>query len=181
MKGVIFTEFMEHIEAGYGLVVADRVLTNACPFHRIFTSVGYYDYHDLVAMVTVLSKETGRDPDSIIHGFGKHIFQYFLQSYPGSFTGVTCTMDLLKNVEHVIHTEVRKLHPDAELPRFEFPDMENGVFQVEYFSSRPFATLAQGLIQASLEHFQEPLRIVRCDLEGVPGTHTLFQLSPCSL
>lgn len=178
MKGVIFTEFLELVETGFSLNVADKVITKACPFHSAFTSVGKYDYRDLIAMVEQLSHETSLPASALVNAFGKHLFQYFLASNPEAFLDVQSTSQLLQKVERVIHGEVLKIHPDAELPSFRFPSSSDGHFAIEYVSSRPFATLACGLIEASIEYFKESYSIERTDLEGPPGTHALFRLIP---
>ncbi len=178
MKGVVFTEFMDLVETGFGMGVADSVLVKACPFHTGFTAVGTYDHKDLVGMVGHLSAETGLPSKDLVHAFGKHLFHKFYLGYPQAFAGINSTFELLYNVENAIHVEVLKLTPDAELPRFRFPEAEPGCFNLEYQSNRPFADLAGGLIEASIEHFGESLSVTRVDLEGPAGTHALFQLKP---
>jgi hypothetical protein len=180
MKGVVFTEFMDLVETGFGMEVADGVLTKGCPFSHGFTSVGTYDHHVLLNMVSQLSNDTGIATADLVHAFGRHLFKAFLRSYPESFVKVSSTFELLSNVEKVIHVEVRKLYSDAELPSFKFLEAEPGCFNLEYISSRPFALLAEGLIEASIEHFDEPLNLERIDLDGAPGTHALFRLTPSS-
>ncbi len=178
MKGIVFTEFLDLVETGFGMQVADKVLTKGCPFHLGFTSVGTYDHRDLLSMVQQLSQETGAAAPDLVQAFGKHLFYKFLNSYPAAFAGINNTADLLRNVEGAIHVEVLKLNPDAELPRFSFPESEDGVFSIEYHSNRPFADLALGLIEACVEHFQESKIVERIDLDGPPGTHALFRLRP---
>lgn len=179
MKGVVFTEFLDLVEDGFGMPVADRVLTKTCPIHQGFTSVGYYDYHDLLKMVGHLSEETGVEPRTLVHAFGKHMFQSFLTSNPEDFESVSGTFELLKRVEDVIHVEVLKIHADAELPKFSFPPAPENSLRMVYESKRPFADLAAGLIEASIEHFKEALVVERQDLEGEPGTRAEFLIKPC--
>ena len=119
-------------------------------------------------------------PNELVHAFGKHLFEKFLASHPEAFSAVKNTFELLCNVENVIHVEVLKLNPDAELPTFSFPPADEGCFDLEYKSRRPFADLAGGLIEACVEHYGESLSIERIDLDGPPGTHALFHLAPKS-
>jgi hypothetical protein len=178
MKGVIFTEFLELVENAFGMQVADKILVNSRSSYSGFTSVGNYDYRDLIAMVRQLSIETKSPPADLVRAFGKHLFQRFVETHPHDFVGVTSTFDMLRKVETVIHVEVLKLHPDAELPRLTFPPAETGCFKLEYQSTRPFADLAGGLIQACADYFGESFTINRTDLAGPPGTHALFHLIP---
>ena len=176
MKGVIFTEFLDLVESSHGMEVVDRVLTNGCPEDLGFTSVGTSDYRILVNLVVELSRAIDKPPREVVFGFGKQLFDRLLEIYPDSTKGVTSTIELVLRVEDVIHDEVLKLYSDAEIPSFKFPASEDGVFQIEYISARPFADLAEGLLSACIEHFGDDLEIERIDLEGEPGTHSLFRL-----
>lgn len=178
MKGVIFTEFLDLVEASYGMEVVDQVLTKGCPDDLGFTSVGTYDYRTLVSLVVELSATIGKPPQEVVFGFGKQLFHRLIEIYPDSTKGVNSTIGLVLKVEDVIHDEVLKLYADAEIPSFRFPVCENGVFQLEYISARPFADLAEGLLSTSIEHFGDDLEIERVDLDGEPGTHALFRLHP---
>ena len=176
MKGVVFTEFLELVDSKFGMAVTDQVMSKGCPFQRGFTSVGTYDYRDLLAMVNELSNQTSTSSAMLIRVFGKHLFQVFLSSYPDAFCNVSTTYELLLNVEDTIHVEVRKLYPDAELPTFTFDSTNPKCLLMEYQSTRPFAELAGGLIDASIEHFAEDITVECVALEGPAGTHALFTL-----
>jgi hypothetical protein len=180
MKGVIFTEFLELVESKFGMGVADQIQTKGFPLDSGFTSVGTYDYQILISLVVELSNETGIPIRDLVYGFGKHLFNRFRVIYPEFICGSTNTIDLLRNVESVIHIEVQKLYPGAELPSFKFPPSGDEQFQIEYNSARPFAVLAEGLIDACIEHFGDDLILERIDLDGEPGTHALFCLTPKS-
>lgn len=179
MKGVIFTEFLELVETGFGMEAADQVITRGCPFHmRGFTAVGSYDHRDLLAMIGELSSLAQAPVPELVRSFGKHMFTKFLQSYPEAFERASSTFELLLRVEEVIHVEVKKIDPEAELPTFEFPPSEGDSLTVIYKSTRPFADLAEGLIEACIEHFRESIEVERQDLEGEPNTHAMFLLKP---
>jgi hypothetical protein len=142
--------------------------------------VGTYDYRILISLIQEFSSEIGKPPREVVFGFGKHLFHRLRVIYPDSTNGVTNAIDLVRRVEVVIHGEVLKLYPDAELPSFKFPASADGTFQIEYISTRPFADLAEGLIAACIEHFGDDLQLDRVDLDGTPGTHAMFSLRPKS-
>ena len=178
MKGVVFTEFLEMVESNYGMEIADRVQSKGSPLDVGFTSVGTYDYRILINLIVELRQATGTPVRDLVLGFGKHLFHRFRSIYPDSMEGVTNTIELLQKVETQIHDEVAKLYPDAELPRFAFAPSAEGHFQMEYISNRPFADLAEGLIEASIEHYRDDVQLERVDLDGTPGTHAFFCLKP---
>jgi hypothetical protein len=174
--GVVFTEFIESVEIGFGMSVADKV-QGACPFHTGFTAVGNYDHANLLTLISKLHQETGKPVPDLVRGFGQHIFLSFLASRPDAFAGVSSTPQLLLKVQESVHLDVRSLYPEAELPQFLFPKSGPNEFRVEYQSSRPFADLAHGILEASVKHYQEDWRVTRQNLDGPPDTHALFVLS----
>jgi len=79
--------------------------------------------------------------------------------------------------------EVRKLYPDAELPRFQASRRADGGLNLLYLSSRHFADLAEGLIEGCAEHFKQPLMVQRRNqpvADGSAGSAVMFHVSPAS-
>ena len=62
---------------------------------------------------------------------------------------------MLAGIEDVIHTEVRKLYPDAELPAFEIACHTPERLELLYQSPRCLSRLAHGLIDGALQHYGE--------------------------
>ena len=92
------------------------------------------------------------------------------------FRNVIKIEELLSQVENRIHVEVRKLFPDAELPTIGFVQVNPHTSEVVYNSKRPFADLAEGLITAAIEHFQDPIVLTREDLPPADGMHAKFTM-----
>ena len=56
MKGIIFTEFLDMVEAQFGLAVVDEIITNSKTLHQgIYTSVGTYDFNEMISLLVALS------------------------------------------------------------------------------------------------------------------------------
>ena len=177
MKGMVFTEFLEMVEQTHSPGLAEEIIDSAeLPSGGAYTSVGTYDHNEMVTLVGNLSQKTGQSCPLLIHGFGNHLFSRLAERYSNFFDGVDDAFDLLNKVDGYIHVEVRKLYPDAELPRFECSQPDAGTLVMEYTSSRPFADLAAGMIEACIGHFGKPIDVVRDDLPGEPGTHARFTL-----
>lgn len=177
MKGVVFTEFLEMVESQLGEETADRLL-DECELASggAYTALGTYDHEEMLKLVTRLSELTGHPVPELVKAFGKHLLGRFAVQYPGFFEEAGGSFGLLARVEDHIHVEVRKLYPDAELPSFacDRPDAES--LTLLYSSKRPFADLAEGLIQGCIAHYGEPIVVVREDLPGEAGTRARFAL-----
>jgi hypothetical protein len=173
MKGMVFTEFLEMVESKFSAHMVDDIIEEAnLPHGGAYTSVGAYDHSELVTLVSALSKRTDIAVPSLVHAFGEHLFVRFTQLFPRFFVEVTSAMDFLEGIEGVIHPEVRKLYPDAQLPSFVCTRSSNGLEMV-YSSPRHFGDLAEGLIQGAVKHFGEAIQVSRTNrLNG----EVLFQL-----
>lgn len=178
MKGIVFTELIEMVEEDLGIEIADRMIVAAGGENSgAYTSVGTYDHAELIQLVMALSQETGVSVSELVRSFGKHLFARFTVLYPQFFVGSQSATDFLPRIETYIHVEVRKLYPDAELPTFECRDSSAG-FEMTYTSSRPFADLAEGMILACVDHFEDQVVVQREDLGPQDGTQARFLLSP---
>jgi hypothetical protein len=178
MKGIVFTELIEMVEEDLGIDIADRMIEGAkAENNGSYTAVGTYDHAELIQLVISLSAETNVPVPDLVRSFGRHLFGRFAVLYPQFFEGITSAVQFLPLIETYIHVEVRKLYPDAELPSFDC-QQHDGVTELTYRSNRPFADLAEGLVLACVDHFDDQLDVQRTDLGEKNGTNALFTLSP---
>ncbi|HAN96815.1 MAG TPA: hypothetical protein DCQ98_05005 [Planctomycetaceae bacterium] len=178
MKGVVFTEFLDLVENRFGLETVERVLdAGQTATNGAYTAVGTYDHRELLRMVVQLATETGLPVSALVKAFGGHLFDVFRDGYPGVLESSRSTFEFLPSVEQAIHVEMRKLYPDAELPDFEYERSGDDSLTVVYRSSRPFADLAEGLIEACIRHYGDDLQVAREDLPPFDGTSARFTLT----
>lgn len=177
MKGVVFTEFLEMTEQEFGLDVVDQIIEQTdLPSKGAYTAVGTYDYLELVTLVQRLSQVSSVEVPELIESLGKHLFSSFVKSYPFALAGVSNSRTLLSRVEGIIHVEVKKLHPNAELPSLEFKEVDEHSWTLLYRSKRPFADLCEGLVKQCITHFGELGELHREDLNSVESEYlTRFQ------
>ncbi|KAG1694792.1 Sensor histidine kinase GacS [Nymphon striatum] len=129
-----------------------------------YTSVGTYDHSELIELVSHLSEESGVDLALLVKTFGIYLFGRFVALYPSFFTEDNSTFGFLQLIENHVHVEVRKLYPDAELPTFDTTLLNENHLEMIYKSKRPFAPLAEGLIQGCMEYYEENIDIQTEDL-----------------
>src|SRR5688572_7428447 len=138
---MIFTEFMEMVEETSGLEVADQLIERCnLASGGAYTSVGNYDHNELLALVTEYSKISGTPVPDLVRAFGERVFERLCVQHSGrAFARVPACFAFLEGIETYIHAEVRKLYPDAELPRFHCRREGDGRLTMDYTSTRPFA------------------------------------------
>jgi hypothetical protein len=178
MKGIVFTEFLEMVEAKFSPELADCIVEGAeLPSGGVYTSVGTYDHAEMIDLVTCLSRETGIDSPDLMKAFGEYLFSRFQTLYPRYFEHADSAFGFLTKVQDYIHVEVYKLYPEAELPTFSHDLSQPGCLRLTYRSTRPFAPLAEGLVRGCLAHFGEDADIEVEDLSAGAGTAARFVLT----
>lgn len=160
MKGVVFTEFMEMVEDHFSLRMVDEIIEDAAvPSGGAYTAVGTYPHEEMVALVTALSRRSGMPLPDLLHAFGRHLFGRFARLYPRFFEGQTDTLRFLAGIEDIIHAEVLKLYPDAQLPRFAVEHQDEHRLVLVYRSPRHMPELALGLIEGCIDHFGQSVTV----------------------
>jgi len=178
MKGFVLDEFQRMVEQQYGLTTYDQ-LVRSCQLATdgAYTTVGEYDHHELIQLVEALARSTGRTISTTYREFGRSIFDSYFCRCPQMVSAFTSLKELLKNIEPAIHVEVRKLYPNANLPTFYFEEHSDDHWTVTYDSNRPFADFAEGILQAAVEHYEEPIELVREDLVEETSARFNFYVS----
>ena len=162
MKGIVFCEFLDMVSEKFSEDMVDDIIEAAdLPSGGAYTTVGTYDHSEMVAMVQALSDRTGAPVQLLVHTFGHHMFGRFFHLYPDFFRGVDNALDFLERIERVIHVEVLKLYPDAQLPRFDITRGADGSMVMVYRSPRRMGDLAAGLIEGCIEHYGQPVSVAR--------------------
>ena len=167
MKGIVFTEFLEMVEEKFGFDVADNIVTQAdLPSGGVYTGVGTYAHAEMVSLVVNLSEESKLPVPALLKAFGLHLFGRFSQLYQQSLTHAQGACDFLSRIESYIHTEVRKLYPDAELPYFHVEQPDADTLVIVYESERGMADFAEGLLEGCISHFGEVIAVKREDVKA---------------
>lgn len=138
MRGVIFTELFELIEEKFGLELLDDVIVGAnLPNDGAYTATGNYPFFELLSIITQLHKQTEILIDTLLEVFGEYLFGQLLAQHP-ELDGTKNILDFLENVETYIHTEVKKLYPDAELPKLNIVAKSEKTLTLYYISKKQF-------------------------------------------
>ncbi len=180
MKGIVFTEFLEMVDSRFGEKVCDHIIDiSDLPSNGSYTAVGTYGCNEIITLVEALSEEMNIDVPTLTKTFGEYLFQTFTKKYNTFFDAKTnkgC-LNFLMQINDVIHPEVRKLYPDAELPHFAHQWEDENTLVMIYTSNRPFAKLAEGLIIGAIRHFNENITLTVNDLSQGQNTSCRFTLT----
>lgn len=137
-----------------------------------YTSLGNYPDEEFSALLGALRARTGKTAHEALAWFGRLSMHIMAERYPAFFEGHDRLRPFLLSVDDVIHCEVRKLYPGANVPTFEFDrDSDAGddsALTMHYRSSRRLCHLAEGFIHGAADVFAEDVRVshLRCMLDG---------------
>lgn len=123
-----------------------------------FTSLGMYDDALMLRLIDALAARTSSTRDDTLRWFGRHAFPKLDERYPDLVRVYGCTADLVGHLDHVIHPEVHKVYPDAELPSFQVRDTEDGLI-ITYRSAKRLCALAEGFIFGAASVFDESVEL----------------------
>jgi len=160
MKGLVFTEFFEMVEEEHGFGLVDKLIEKTeLSTSGAYTNIGAYNHKELLALVTNLHHLTDISVNDLLVNYGQYLFPRLMKISPDVVSQFGNSFELVAAVDSIIHVEVLKIYPDAELPEFCVIKQNENELQVTYTSCRPFAYLAKGLILGSAKYYIENIAV----------------------
>ena len=171
MKGIIFNLLEEVVTAHVGELAWDRVLEQA-GVDGAYTSLGNYPDEDFGKLLEALATHRASSARDTLRWFGHQSMPFLAERYREFFTSHKSLRPFLLSLNDVIHAEVRKLYPGADVPVFGFevpPSNEAGEgLQIHYRSKRRLCVLAEGFIAGAADYYRQPITLSQssCMLDG---------------
>jgi hypothetical protein len=161
MKGIVFTEFLDLVEEKFGIEMVDDIILNSTlESEGAYTSIGAYNFSEMIQLLNHLSNKSGISIDNLLFIYGEHFFSVIEKSYPGLLPTYNDPIEMLSSIENHIHVEVRKIYPDAELPTFIVEEKSENTLIMKYKSSRAMHHFGLGLINKTFEYFNTSAEII---------------------
>lgn len=184
MKGIIFNLLEEVVTQEHGEQAWEDLLDRSGA-EGVYTSLGSYPDQEFLALLQALSSGVGPTAGEPLRWFGRAAIPLLAQRYPILFQGHDSTRSLLGALNDIIHPEVRKLYPGADVPVFDFDpipgqELPDQTVIIGYRSRRRLCALAEGFIQGAADHFGEQVTVEqqRCMLRGDDRCALLCTFSP---
>ena len=167
MKGIVFNILERVVTDTHGADTWDTLLDRSGA-SGVYSALGSYPDAELIGLVVAASELTGASPGDVLRWFGTEAIAIFHARYPELFAGHSHSTALLARLNDVIHPEVRKLYPGAEVPEFDFELGGRESIVIIYRSSKRLCALAEGLIQGTARMYGESVTIAhpRCLLRS---------------
>ena len=143
MKGVVFNLLEQLVARDFGEDTWDALL-DASGLDGVYTSLGSYPDEDLVKLVSAAARRSPCRPTTWSVVWAQRA-SAVRGAYPQLFEPHDCTRSFVLTLNDIIHPEVRKLYPGADVPEFDF-DARDGVLVMGYRSPRKLCSFAEGLL-----------------------------------
>jgi hypothetical protein len=176
VKGIVFNLLAELVQRDFGEDAWDDLL-DAAHVSGAYTSLGTYDDEELHRLVHAAATSLGREPGDVLRGYGRGAMPLLATRSPHFDDGNASTRPFLLTLNHIIHPEVRKLYPGADVPEFDFPPAAGGTLVMEYRSARQLCALAEGFIAGAADHFGEVVTIGQDECMHRGDARCLFRLA----
>jgi hypothetical protein len=154
MKGIVFNLLEEAVRREHGEAKWDRLL-EAAKVEGAYTSLGSYGDDELYRLVAAASSALDLPAEAVVRWFGQKAVPLLAKKYPGFFEHHRSTRLFLLTLNDIIHPEVRKLYPGAQVPVFAFDTSAADILGVTYQSPRRLCALAEGLIMGAADYYRE--------------------------
>jgi hypothetical protein len=158
MKGIVFNVLEEVVSEGYGADTWDALLT-AAGCDGAYTSLGSYPDGEFMRLAASASDLLGMPSEELLRWFGRLALPRFAERYPALFAEHHSARPFVLTLNDIIHPEVRKLYPGAEVPDFEFDASSADRLVIRYRSSRKLCAFAVGLIQGAAAYYGERVTV----------------------
>jgi hypothetical protein len=112
-----------------------------------------------MALVGAAAKMLGVSPDDLVREFGRRAIPHFAERYPQFFVPHSNTRSFILTLNEVIHPEVRKLFPGADVPTFAFSTPDERTVELAYVSTRRLCSFAEGLVLGATKHYGETVEM----------------------
>jgi len=160
MQGSIYTAFSDMVIEQMGMEQWNELIEQTLPpSHGVYTSGAQYQDSELINMVNALSNKTGIEHEQLMEKFGLFLFKKLYDSSPVDVSNLENLKSFLLAIDKVIHVEVKRLHPNAYLPSFEYENLNEDTLIMYYRSKRKLCHVSIGLIFGAADQFNETITI----------------------
>jgi hypothetical protein len=168
MKGVVFNLLETLVRRDHGEEAWDAIL-DAAGVEGAYTSLGNYDDAELFRLVGAAAHVLQLAAEAVVRWFGRSAIPLLADHYPHFFERHHSTRSFLLTLNSIIHPEVRKMYPGANVPEFDCT-LAGDELILGYRSTRQLCTLAEGFIEGAADLYREQVRFDHhpCMKHGAP-------------
>jgi hypothetical protein len=167
MKGILFNLAEEVVSQAHGEDTWDDVLEHA-GLEGSYTSLGSYPDQHLTRILAAAGQLLGVDQQTMLRNVAERAIPLLAERYPQFFAAHDDARAFVLTLNDIIHPEVRKLYPGADVPTFRYELVSADALVLGYESARRLCSLAQGFLSGAAAHYGQTITIEQraCMLRG---------------
>ena len=175
MKGIVLNVLEELVRREFGDPEWNRVLQDA-DVDGAFTSLDTYPDAVLRKLVAAVGKRAHKTPGEALQWFGRHAMPLLASQFAHLFAAQTSTRSFILTLNDIIHPEVRRLYPGADVPVFDFDTSTPDALTLGYHSPRKLCALAHGFIEGAADHYGETVDVEQSECMHRGDAKCVFHL-----
>ncbi len=160
MQGIIFNALEEFVLENASMEVWNQVLDDSeLASGGIYTAGAVYDDSEVLKLATSLCRILKLPINDGLKLFGTFLFGFLLKNGPIEIQVYKNTQALLVELESVVHRNVKRLHPDAYTPLFEYIPTTRQSGELTYYSKRKLCIVAEGLLTGAANNYHQTVSV----------------------
>lgn len=160
MQGIIFNALEEFVLENADMEVWNSVIEDSgVTSGGAYTSGVTYEDAEIVALASTLCEKLNLPLNDGLKVFGEFLFKFLLTRGPVEIKSYETSQTLLKDLEDVIHRDVKRIQPEAYTPFFEYTPKNENEGELLYRSKRKLCPVAEGLILGLAKHFSQEVSL----------------------
>jgi hypothetical protein len=165
MIGYIFTDFLEMVEANYGLKVLNALVSKSnLESNGIYTSFGWYDESELSILIETLGKEIFSSKNDVKRKFGEYLFDKSLERMKDEIGALQNSIQLVELFEKQMVEKTSRFYPSYKPSKIIKNRITQESIEVFYESDGQLCHILDGFIVKSTQYFNEKFTV---DTSGI--------------
>ena len=177
MHGLVFTYVQKFVQKEFGNDVWKSLTSEAGVDGKSYSPAKSYPDEDAIAIVGAAAKLLELPAQEVLTTIGRGIAPDLMNLYRNRLPQNWGTIDLIENVEGIIHSAVRVGNPGAHPPVLDCIRDGKDRIQIIYSSHRQMCGLLRGIVDGVARYYREVITIEKtaCMLDGAP--YCVFEIT----
>jgi hypothetical protein len=176
VKGITFNLLEELVSREFGDDAWDDLLADS-GLEGAYTSLGSYPDDELRRLVAAASPLLGMEPTEVVRWYGRNALPLLAEKYPQLFEPHESTRAFLLTLNDIIHPEVRKIYPGADVPIFDYDTSSADLPVMGYRSARKLCAFGEGLIEGAAKHYEEKATVTQTSCMNRGDEKCVFEIA----
>jgi len=168
MYGIIFVEMKYYFDTRFGSDLWNRLLKDSELESKGYLPLQEYPDHEAISIISTASRISGKSFNEILEEFGEFLAPYLARMYRPLINPEWKTLDMIENVDKIIHRVVRIKNVGSHPPELNCSRLNSKEVLITYNSPRKMCGMAKGIARGIARIYNEKIIITEtnCIMKG---------------